>query len=232
MKRKLAGWASAAITLVAFASPCAATQQIIGPTTSFTARLIGGVNVLVGAPGGTEGTPWLSNFLDMKEGTSDRTVLEYDLRGLAATPKATLYLELTNLDVPSSTPIYMYSFKGNGLANAADYFRTDSYVTTFTDNGLASNFIPPYHIPFSFDLTTAFNQAVAAGDDYLGILLRNSVVGPQYARYRLTTFSGLPKLAIGVPEPSAVCLISTVAAFLIANGRRRQARGNLARLAV
>src|SRR5690242_12666528 len=107
MKRNLAGWAWAAIALAAWTNPCDAAQQILSPTTSFTARLISGVNVLVAAPNGTEGTPWLSNFLDIKEGTSDRTVLEYDLRGLAATSKANLYLEVTNLDVPQFTPIYM-----------------------------------------------------------------------------------------------------------------------------
>jgi hypothetical protein len=205
-------------------SVCLGQVEVVEPTSSFTARVIG-TNVLVGAPSGTEGTQWQSNFLDIKEGTSDRVVLEYDLRGKATASSAVLNLELTNLDVPSFTPIHMYWFAGNGLANAADYYRTDHFITTFTDNGLASNFIPPYHIPYSFDLTAHYNQAVAAGNDFFGIVMKNVTSGSLYARYRLTTFGGLPKLTVmTVPEPTlgGLSLLAGVIGFVGHLGHRRR----------
>ena len=203
-----------ALPSIAFAAP----SVVITPTTSFTARLIGGNNVLVGAPNGTEGTAWLSNFLDIKEATSDRVILEYDIENGELTDSAVLSIELTNLDVPDSTTIYLYSFDGNGRANAADYFKTTNLVTTFTDNGLASNFIPPYHIPFSFDVTAAYNAAVSQNRSFLGILFKNTTAESQYARYRLTTFGGLPKLTVAVPEPNAALV--AIAALVGAYSRR------------
>jgi hypothetical protein len=192
----------------------AAQDLILDPTSSFTARLIGGHNVLVGAPDGTEGTQWQSTFLDIKEETSDRTVLEFDLRGQSVAQSATLNIELANLDDPDYTTIFVYSFDGNGLANAADYFRIDNLITAFTDFGMASNHTPPYHIPYSFDLTPVYNDAISDGGDFLGIVLKNTTAEPQYARYRLTTFNGLPKLVVYVPETTSLCLASVAGVLL------------------
>lgn len=195
---------------------CLGAIDIIQPTTSFTARVIGRSqsNVLVGAPDDAEGTAWISTFLDIKESTSDRVVLEFDLRGRPITENAVLKLNLTNLDVPKFTPIFMYSFEGNGLANASDYFKTTNLITTFTDNGLATNFAPPYHMPFSFDITDTYNEAVEEGQEYLGIIFKNTAAGSQYARYRMWTTLGLPTLVVGVPEPSTVLMGCTALMFL------------------
>lgn len=201
----------------------AAPVQRLEPVASFTARLIGSINVLVGAEPHREGTAWKSTIFEIKEGTSDRTVLEFDLRGRSSTDSATLNLELTNLDVPNFTTIYLYSFEGNGLANAADYFRTDKLVASFTDNGLATNFVSPYHIPFSFDLTSVYNQAIAEGDDFLGLILKNTTAERLRARYRLTTFNGYPALTVaGIPEPSSRALAACVAPIIIATLIRRR----------
>jgi hypothetical protein len=192
------------------AFPSQAQVQTLTPAASFTPRRIGGQNVIVGYDlSSVEGTPLKSTILEIKEGTSDRSVLEFDIRGQAQTGLARLTFELANIDAPDFTPLYLYSFEGNGLANAADYFRTDNLITTFTDNGLASNFIPPYYLQMTFDVTSAFNQAVTNGDDHLGLLIRNSVGGPLYARYRILHFNGPPKLIVGVPEPASASLCCT-----------------------
>lgn len=207
----------------AYSSKCIGQTQLVTPTSSFSARLIGGQNVIVGAADGIEGTQWQSGILEIKEGTSDRAILEYDLRGRSKATSVVLNLELSNLDVPAFTPIHMYSFEGNGLANASDYFRTDHLITTFTDNGLASNFIPPYHIPYAFDLTTIYNEAITNNDEFLGILLRNSNTGPMFARYFLTTFGGLPKLTVmTVPEPTSggIFLVAAIMGFVGSVGQR------------
>lgn len=196
----------AAFAICIFPLPtCLAQPEVIEPTSSFTARLIGSANVLVGAPNGTEGTEWQTQFLFIKEGTSDRTVLEYDIRGRSSTDSAILSLNLSNLDDPSYTTLFMYSFQGNGLANAGDYYRTDNFVASFTDNGFSE---PPFYVPFSFDVTDIYNDAIANSDDYLGFLIRNTTSESQYARYRIV--SGLPSLTIAIPEPSSLCLSLTL----------------------
>lgn len=203
------------------------TVERLDVTSSFTARLIGGGNVLVGAGAGREGTVWQARNLHIKEGTSDRSVLEFDLRGRSPAESVTLDFLLANLDAPSFTDIFLYSFDGNGLANAADYFRTDSLITTFTDSGLADG--PSiFDLPeISLDVTSAYNDAIARDQDYLGLLLRNSTTATNgsFARYSISNGSSLwplPVLSIAVPEPTS--LITAALPILLAVSWRTQVR--------
>jgi hypothetical protein len=211
-----------------------AEPELLTPVSAFTTRLIGRPNVtgLVGAPDGAEGTAWRSFFLSIKEDTPDRVVLEYDISGRSVAPLATLNLKLANIDAPHFTPIFMYSFEGNGLANAADFFRLDNFITTFTDNGLADNFVAPYYLPVSLDITSAYNHAINNQYDFLGIVLRNTA-SEQLVRYGITNipngniieegFDAYPELIIGVPEPSAI-LYSACAALMLLTSRKLRKR--------
>ena len=200
----------------------------IEPTSSFIARSIWGINVIVGDtyPTSTrEGTAWQTRFLDIKEGTSDRTVLEFDLRGRPQAVSVTLDFLLFNLDAPNFTDVFLYSFEGNGLVNAADYFRTDVLVTTFTDNGLATGSSLQDYPQFSLDVTSTYNSAIVEGDDYLGLLLRNTTAGSSYARYRLgngSSFWPIPVLTVLVPEPSSMLLLVLGAISCSGRYHRRQ----------
>jgi hypothetical protein len=198
---------------------CFAESEIVYPTSSFMTRSIGPANVLVGDASGKEGTVWQSSFLEVKEGTSDRVVVEYYLGGRTVTETALLDIKLANSGAPAFTPIYLYSFEGNGLANAADYFKTDNLIMEFTDNGLASTSAPPHYMPFTLDITSAYNAAITAGDEFLGLLFRNVADGPQYTHYLLTE---APALRLGVPEPSCLTLAAIAAAGVCI--RRRRAR--------
>jgi hypothetical protein len=220
------------LMLLAFAAfactPKAVAQvEFLDPTSSFTARSIG-VNVLVGnGTPSNEGKIWQTRILEIKEGTSDRAVLEFDLRGRSQQPQVLFEFYLYNLDAPSFTNIFLYSFEANGLANAADYFRADNLITTFTDNGMADGFFIQDLEKSSLDVTAAYNNGVANGHDYLGLLLRNSTAGPMYARYRLgngATEWPLPRLRIGVPEPSSAILVATGAVALSVGRNRRRGR--------
>lgn len=172
-----------------------AVGQTISPATHFTARLIGGQNVLVAAPDGTEGTAWKSNFLSVKEGTSDRVVFEYDLAGRSPASQVLLGFDFGNLDEPNWTQMSLYAFNGNGLANAADYYRIDQQLTTFTDHGAG---VGSLH----FDVTSTFNAFLAQGRQYLGFVVRNWIgSGVGYSRYDLS----VPQLSI-VPEPATFIL--------------------------
>jgi hypothetical protein len=177
----------------------AARGETLTPVTSFTARLIG-PNVLVGAPDGTEGTAWKSNFLSVKEGTSDRVVFEYDLAGRTPAGKVLLDFNYGNLDEPNWTQMSLYAFNGNGLANAADYYRIDQLLTTFTDHGAG-------YASLHYDATQVFNSYLSQGRRYLGFVVKNTIgSGVGYSRYDLS----VPELSI-VPEPSTLLLGCTIA---------------------
>ncbi len=193
---------STCVSAILLSTSCLAQLQVLEPTASFAARVIGSENVLVGGTSDREGTPWKSTVLEIKE-SLDRTVLEYDLTGLSIAESVFLDFKLANTLPPNFTTIFVHSFEGNGHANAADYYRQDNFVTSFTDNGAATNFSPPYFMPISLDVTSAYNQAIANEDDYLGFVFKNTTEEPLYTTYRIF---GFPTLTIGVPEPSCIYL--------------------------
>jgi hypothetical protein len=142
----------------------------ITPTVGFTARVIGGQNVVVGS--GDIG------FLSVKEGTSDRVALEFNIQGRSITSK-NMYLNfyMNNFDDPKYSMINLYSYAANGLVNANDYYRKDNYILNFSDYGVAGL------NPFSLNLTSTYNGFIQNGTDYLGVLL---AANDTVARYFLT----------------------------------------------
>jgi hypothetical protein len=181
------------------------------PTTAFTARSIGGFNGLVGAPDGANGTAWLSTFLDAKESTSedssDRVILEYDLRNRPRAVSAQFEINGLPINRPTDpTTLELYAFTGNGLANAADYFRLDSLVTIFDGPATAE-------LSWTLGITAKYNEFLTVGHDFLGLLIRTGVG----ARYNFRPF---PVIQVVVPEPaSSLVAISAISVFLT---RRRR----------
>ena len=107
-------------------------EIFIRPTAAFGARLIFGENVLVGAFEGE-----ISDFLPVKEATSDRTILEFNLAGEhAAANKVYLNFYLRSMDPVRNSSLSLYTFEGDGTANPSDYYRLDHHVSDFTDQRL------------------------------------------------------------------------------------------------
>jgi hypothetical protein len=150
---------------------------LIEPTAAFGARLIYGQNVIVGSP--TE-DPNIYGYLPIKEGTSDRTCLEFSLEGQPKTSEK-LYLNfyMRNLDDPNYSILSLYSYSADGIAAANDYFKTDYFISNFTDYG---EYGTNGWNSFSLDVTDIYNQSIDANLDYLGFNLKaNDTV----ARYDL-----------------------------------------------
>jgi hypothetical protein len=198
----------ALVAFLGFAIAHPAMAVVLQPTSSFTARLIGGSNVVVG--GDPENVAFKDTFIEAKEATSDRAVLEYNIQGLPQVPSAFLDLTSFNLDSPSFTNLYLYSFAGNGLVNAADYFRLDNFVTSFTDNGVNGT-------SFSLDITPVYNQFIAQNKSYLSFVIKNEVPPSHYARYGLQAYP----TNRAVPEPTSLVLMIAAAGFALACGLRR-----------
>ena len=131
-KKILVGLAAVLFMFIAVTMAGATT---ITTNSSFTARLIGGLNVLVGDSGGREGTVWNYDFLSVKEGTSDRVCLEYFIGDLTVSPNVIFNFNMSNMDDPMYSNLSLYAYEANGLANASDYYNTDTYITTFSDFG-------------------------------------------------------------------------------------------------
>lgn len=195
------------------AGNCRLQAERFEPTSSFTARFDGAANVIAGGvdPVEREGTVWKSRFLFIQENTADRSVIEFDLRGRSRDELVTLDFRLTDRNGFTDN-ISLYSFEANGLANAADFFRTDNLITTFT--GISGE--------YSFDITTSFNDAIDNDSDYLGLIFRNTT-GPRSASFSLGNGSDqipLPSLTTtGVPEPSSLYLGSMLGCLILARRR-------------
>lgn len=150
---------------------------LISPTAAFGSRLIYGENVIVGSP---SENPNIYGYLPIKEGTSDRTNLEFDLRN-ASEASNDVYLNFyaLNLDDPSYSMLSLYSYIADGLAQASDYFRLDNYITDFSDYG---QYGTDGWNTFSLNVTEIYNQSIQNGTDFLGFTLK---ANDEVARYHL-----------------------------------------------
>jgi hypothetical protein len=150
--------------------------RIIYPTSSFTARLIYGNNVLVGDASGHEGEPFNSSYVFIKEGTSDRGCIEFYVGGQYIASRVTLHVRMRNIDRPQYSMIELYNYTANGLANAADYYNYDyyNYITRFSDYGASGEYNW-----YSIDITKTYNNYLDE-EDYMGILLRTDDWNARY----------------------------------------------------
>ena len=176
-------------------------NEIHEPVTAYTARRIGDTISFVGG-NQVEGTPGISSLLFVKEGTSDRTVAEFDIRNVSTAESAVLELQLRNIDRPISESLAVYSFKGNGLANVADYHRLDNLIAMFSDDG--SNAVHQRTL-YSIDVTATYNGFVSTESDHLGFVVKAT---GNSARFDLPP----PVLHVNVPEPNKFSLLQ---AFLV-----------------
>lgn len=151
--------------------------DVMSPTASFTARLIYGENVLVGDASTHEGEAFNSTFLDIKEGTSDRVCLEFNIGGARpAVQRVTLSFEMSNLDDPRYSMISLYHYLGNGHANAEDYYQDyyPDFVSAFSDYGTSGT------NPYTIDVSKAYDESRYRERTYMGIRL---IADETIARY-------------------------------------------------
>jgi len=107
----------------------------------------------------TGGDPFLLGFLAVKIGTfadgvmlDDRTVLEFDVSALAPAPSTTeLLLPIENIDQPGGPPgsIDVFTFIGNGVVQAPDFFADDFFATIPTGNVNRETNAPGYEMSFA-----------------------------------------------------------------------------------
>lgn len=180
--------------------PRCASGFTLRPTVGFSSRVTSGHNVIIGS--GDLGS------LFIKKGTEDRTLLEFDLSG-AATSVGPIYLNfyLRNIDRPAFSPLSLYAYTGDGLVAASDFFRTDTFITSFTDFGLLPENFDPLKcsqgiVPigcefkaFSLDVTNIYNTFVTTGRRFLGFLLLADTTA---ARYDLNKGGADSSLALAI----------------------------------
>jgi hypothetical protein len=116
-----------------------------------------GIRELPGQP------PALLTFLSIDQSVEDRTVIEFDLRGLSGgVASAALDLDLRALG-PGPNAIDVFTFAGTGTVTPG-LFNAGTFFTRFGTGatGLESDAI---------DVTAAVQAAVRAGDAFLGLRL-------------------------------------------------------------
>lgn len=178
-----------------------ACGSVIEPASAFTARYSFGNESIVGDL--IEGQIGVSTYLSVKEQAGDRVILEFDLRNFSTVDAATINF-IGNHDIALSD-LDFYSFKANGVANAADYSRTDVFAGT-----VVTPHIDQMNRSYELDITSLFNDYISNGDPYLGLLIKNSA-----GRH---TIIG-PIVMTIVPEPCTIVLLALGSAGIL---RRRK----------
>jgi hypothetical protein len=158
--------------------------------------------------------PFLLNFLSINQSIEDRTVIEFDVRGLPGTlPTTTLDLDLLNEDPGGPVGfIDVFTFAGTGTVTPG-LFSAGTFFTSFSNNQSGLERV---------DVTAAVQAAVTAGEPFLGFRLSTLTsdrffIGPPF---RPTG----PTLTV-VPEPSTVVLFGLGTLALLAYGWRRREQG-------
>jgi hypothetical protein len=111
------------------------------------------------------GEPFLLDFLAIKEGTSDRTVIQFDLSAIKGdVVDALLNLGIENFDRDNADEgrIDIFTFAGNGTVTP-DQFTAGTFFDSFVYDGGAGT--------ISVDITDAVRAHIAAGDRFLGLRL-------------------------------------------------------------
>lgn len=181
-------------------------SNTLSPESAFMARVFCGENscgeyLIVG--GLTENQVGIMHLLSIKEGTSDRAILEFDLTGQSLVDSA--ILNFTGYHVIGDSNLDVYSFIANGLVNAADYNHTDNYEST-----ILTPFIDTTWRAYNLDITTLFNHYISNGYSHLGLLIKDTT-GSRHEMYD-------PVITTVVPEPITLSLFA-LGAMLV--GRKR-----------
>ncbi len=151
------------------------------------------------------GEPLLLDFLDVKNPTEDRTVLEYDVGQLALDEISSvqLIIEAGNID-SGGTPgfIDVFTFSGDGIVNPNDFF-AGSFFTTFESSNLLDI--------VSIDVTELAINSLAIGNPFLGFRL-STTTPDRYSICEGSLFEGFlsnclleqqdPKTELGPPRLS------------------------------
>jgi hypothetical protein len=158
-------------------------------------------------------SPALLNFLSVNQSIEDRTVIEFDLRGLSGSmTSAALDLDLRNFGpVPGS--IDVYTFAGTGTVTP-DLFNAGMLFTTFGTDQLGPESV-------AVDVTAAVQAALQAGDSFLGFRLSTTTSDRYFLGAPYTPAD--PSLEVTpVPEPSSLALLGIGSLGLLGYGWRRQ----------
>ena len=164
--------------------------------------------------------PILLDFVAIKAGTEDRTVLEFDVSGLAATPRQTLLI-LPIRDIDEGGPvgtIDVFTFVGDGVVAPSDFFAGDFYQQVIDNEFMAY---------LEIDVTAAVQNTLAVGGRFLGFRLSTT----SSDRYDRDSSAHLPDpvLLAAVPEPPVAALFVFGLSTLVLIGRQgrvRQRRSN------
>jgi hypothetical protein len=192
----------------------------LGPVTEFTIRgqTVGGQGDYIDSdPFGFFG------YIQNGSGYVDETFFEFDLRSLTPGQPTTVEMRILNAP-PSSGPVSrrfdVSTYVGSGTPELCR-FGTGDYFTTLTIAAPPG----PYQgliQTFDLDVTSQISDAIAAGNQFWGIRLYNTVdvesgsdttpiVEYLYNSAKLTS----------VPEPSSVVLLGAGIALILARLRRR-----------
>ncbi len=145
--------------------------------------------------------PFLLNFLAVKKGTEDRSVLEFDVSGLSQTiPLVTLDIWFINIDPdPPVGVIDIFTYVGDGTVTADEFYAGGStpFTSVVAENGPEYGYV-------SIDVTSAVVAILTAAEQYIGFRLSTET----YDRYSIGKPSNLPDpILTAVPEPATVLLL-------------------------
>jgi hypothetical protein len=168
----------------------------INPTDASGIRIIGSMG------------PLMLSFLDVKKNSQldDRVVIEFDVSRLSGTfPVVTLDVGIENIDpgLPDGI-INIFTFTGDGVVTANDFYAGGPSPFTSVKVGDVRGLV-------SFDVTSAVQTAVTAGDQFIGFKLSTNTTD----RYSFGSSIGLsgPMLTV-TPEPATLLLLGLGAAII------------------